>query len=136
MITCRDCANYEDPEASVQNPLIGERLPYCKKLRIKNVWMDRAKSCNFFINKAEEELDEKVKKIREMSKKEMSEKYGISNSYAAVLNSALKNERFEVLKRQDLTPEEMGKKLGISKSTVNSYITVLEKVGLLKDKNS
>lgn len=130
MVTCKDCANYEDPETSVQNPFIGAKVPYCKKLRIKNVWIGRAEGCNFFTPKAKEGLEEKRKKIMEMSKKEISETYGISDSYAAVLNSALKNKRFEVLNRQDLTPEEMSKELGISKSTINAYISVLKKVGL------
>lgn len=132
MVSCKECEHYQPPESSEENPLLSEKISYCEKLRIKNVRKSRAKDCIFFTSKRKKTLEEKRKSIRQMTKEEIAKTYNMSKSYASVTLSALKRDRFEILKREDLSVEEMSKKLDISKSTIRSYLSALKQAQILE----
>lgn len=146
MVSCRDCIYYKAPGEQAEGLYIGKDVAFCEKLQIKNVWIKRAESCNFFTPrkerkkleevkevkiKKEAKVEEELEKIRGMSKSEIAQTYEISESYASVLRSALKADRYKILKREELSLSEMADKLEISKSTVRSYLSALKQVELL-----
>lgn len=132
MVSCEECVHYRSPNESLENPYLGEEVPYCEKLRIKNLRLNRAMDCLFFTTEEVDEIEKKRKEIMKLSKGDIAEKYGLSKSYASVVLSALKPERFEILKK-DLSLSQMRNQLGISKSTVRAYLSALKQVGIIKD---
>ncbi len=62
MVSCEECVHYRSPNESLENSYLGEKVPYCEKLHIKNLRPNRAMDCLFFTTEEIDEIEIEKKK--------------------------------------------------------------------------